>query len=266
MPDRSSRTAGTLESGLDVLERLAMAPRGLALTELAQLIEIDKGNLHRLLKVLIARGFVEQVSDSRRYRATAELIHLAGHLLRGLDLRAAGEDVCDRLLEQVGEAVHLGQRSRDGIVYVLQRRPVARVSVDTELGGRPPMHCTATGKVSLAFASPEDRERWMPEELAEFTYRTHTTFEALEADLKRTRERGYALDDEEHHAGARCVAAPVFDVEGEFIGCVGVSTPAQRVALDDLGDLAVHVTRAASEITHRLGGPAPAPSDPGSTP
>jgi DNA-binding IclR family transcriptional regulator len=256
MPDvPTPARAGTLESGLDVLEHLIADPRGLGVTELAAELNLDKGNLHRLLKVLITRGYVEQDAQSRRYRATAEIIHLAGSLLRQLDLRSAGEEICNDLLVRTGESTHLAQATRDGLVYILQRRPPSRVSVETEVGSRPPMHCTATGKAALAFSTPDELALRLPDSYEVFTYRTHATAEALERDLERTRARGYAIDDEEYNAGARCVAAPVFGMEGQLVGCIGVSTPTQRVALDQLDALATEVVDAARSITRALGGP-----------
>ncbi|MFY0409758.1 IclR family transcriptional regulator [Solicola sp. PLA-1-18] len=253
--DESRTRGGTLESGLDIIECLVERPDGAGVTELAVLLGMDKGNLHRLLKVLIARGYVTQQVDSRRYRATAHVVGLAGSLLRQLDLRSVGEQPCAQLLERTGESVHLSQVTRSGVVYILQRRAPFRVSIATEVGARPPLHATATGKSILAHVDDAMADEWLSEPFESFTYRTHTDRASLDRDLELIRSRGFAVDDEEYNPGARCVAAPIFGLEGTVVGCVGMSTPTQRVSIGDLSKLAGEVLRTARQITANMGGP-----------
>lgn len=244
-----------MESGLDIIEHLVERATPAGVTELAVGLDMDKGNLHRLLKILGERGWVVQDPETKRYKPTAHVIGLAGALLRKLDLRDAAEGVCARLLEETGESIHLSQLTSTGPVYVLQRRPAFRVSVATEVGARPPLHATATGKSVIAFVDEQRRDEWLGEPFESFTFRTHTSRDSLERDLVEVRRRGFAIDDEEFNPGARCVAAPVFGLEGDVIGCVGISTPTQRVSIGDMTKLADVVLEAAREITRNMGGP-----------
>jgi DNA-binding IclR family transcriptional regulator len=247
--------AGTLESGLDVIEYLVERATPAGVTDIATELGMDKGNLHRLLKILTSRGWVVQDPESRRYTPTAHIVGLAGALLRKLDLRSAAEAVCARLLEETNESIHLSTVTSSGPVYILQRRPPFRVSVATEVGARPPLHATATGKAILAFVDDARREEWLTEPFESFTFRTHANRESLERDLDGVRERGFAIDDEEYNPGARCVAAPIFGLDGAVIGCVGISTPTQRVSIGDMTKLADAALAAARQITHNMGGP-----------
>ncbi len=246
---------GTLESGLDIIEHLVEQATPVGVTELSAALDMDKGNLHRLLQILSARGWVVQDPESRRYTATAHVVGLAGALLRKLDLRNAAEDVCARLLEATGESVHLSQLTSSGPVYILQRRPPFRVSVATEVGARPPLHATATGKSIIAFVDDARLAQWVSEPFESFTFRTHSSLDALHRDLDEVRRRGFAIDDEEFTPGARCVAAPIFGIDGDVIGCVGVSTPTMRVSIGDMSTLATTTVAAAREITLNMGGP-----------
>jgi hypothetical protein len=45
-----------------------------------------------------------------------------------------------------------------------------------------------------------------------------------------TRQRGYAIDDEEKTEGMRCIAAPVMDLHGEVVAGISVSGPSSRVS------------------------------------
>lgn len=247
--------AGTLESGLDIIENLVERATPAGVTELAAELGMDKGNLHRLLKILANRGWVVQDPETRRYTPTAHVVSLAGALLRKLDLRDAAAEVCSRLLEQTNESIHLSTVTSTGPVYILRRRPPYRVSVETEVGARPPLHATATGKSILAFVDDAQRAEWLTEPFEQFTFRTHPDIASLERDLAGVRQRGFAIDDEEYNPGARCVAAPIFGLEGDVIGCVGISTPTQRVSIGDMTKLANQVLEAAREITAAMGGP-----------
>ncbi|GAA2642844.1 IclR family transcriptional regulator [Paractinoplanes durhamensis] len=253
--DEARGRGGTLESGLDIIEALVERTTPAGVTELSAALGMDKGNLHRLLKVLEARGWVIQDPETRRYTPTAHIIGLAGALLRKLDLRNAAEGVCARLLERTGESIHLSVVTSTGPVYVLQRRPPFRVSIATEVGARPPLHATATGKSILAYIDDQRRSEWLTAPFEKFTYRTHGDLASLERDLAEIRTRGFAIDDEEFNPGARCVAVPIFGLEGEVIGCVGISTPTQRVSFGDMTKLADACLSAAREITQNMGGP-----------
>jgi len=255
MTNEGPSRAGTLETGLDVIELLASSKTSLGVSDIANQLHLDKGNTHRLLKVLQARGYIQQDPETRRYRPTAHLVGLAGAILRDIDLRSAAEAPCDELLAATGESVHAAQLTSEGIVYVLQRRGLHRVSVNTEVGATAPLHATASGKAVLAFL-PEERLRALVQEpLERFTSRTHGSFEDLVLDLELVRRRGYAVDDEELNHDVRCVAAPVFDINGEVYGSIGVSGPTQRIGVNQVLTMATRVVEAAIQATSTLGGP-----------
>ena len=245
-----------MSTGLDILEVLAAAPKGLGVTELAEQVGSDKGNVHRLLKVLQERGYVEQSEATRRYHASVQLVALAGCLLRGLDLLEVARPVMQQLRQDTDETVHLAKRNSTGGVYIAQERNSARVSVETEVGSQPVLHATATGKALLA-ASRERIEELFSEPLEAHTPRTITDVRRLRWDLDQVVERGYAIDDEELHVGVRCVAAPVFDMYGTTVGCIGLSGPSTRVTMDTLPRFGAAIGEAAWRITEGIGGEPP---------
>ena len=98
------------------------------------------------------------------------------------------------------------------------------------LGRRLPIHASAAGKAILAASSPAlRRERVSSLELERFTPQTRVSRRSLEADLAETERRGFAVDDEEHTIGMRCVAAAISDEWGDPIGAVSVSAPSVRM-------------------------------------
>ncbi|RFU38707.1 IclR family transcriptional regulator, partial [Actinomadura logoneensis] len=253
-----SRGAGALASGLDILETLAGSAEGMGVTALARAVGQDKGNAHRLLRMLEERGYVEQDPKTRAYRASVQLVSLAGQLLRDLDVVVVAQRTMRELSDRTGEAVHLARRTKFGGVYVAQERQGGgRVTVETEIGAQPVIHATATGKALYCLATAEELARVAPPPLRGFTIRTLTSVPALMADLERVRERGYAVDDEELNLDVRCVAAPIFDLYGAPVASIGVSGPAARVGLSQVGELGEQVRAAAVRITEEMGGHVP---------
>jgi IclR family acetate operon transcriptional repressor len=117
------------------------------------------------------------------------------------------------------------------------------------------MHSSGIGKALLAWY-PEDRVRQIiaRQGLEKFTTLTITSETALMRDLARTRERGFAIDDQERAEGMRCIAAPIFNAHGEPVAGLSVSGPAFRVGLSDAGRLGALVRAAADRVTEATGG------------
>ena len=247
---------GVLLSGLSLLESLGtQGPQGV--TQLATSIGIDKGNAHRIAKLLISHGFVEQDAATKHYKLAARTIQLSGHAMRQLDVREAAEDVLTRLSAETAESAHLAVRTPIGGVYVAQVKAPNRLSVETDIGSSPTLHATATGKALYAYADPVELDKLIVEPLERFTKHTRTTRAEFDSELNVTRSRGYATDDEELNLDIRCAAAPIFDEGGKTIAVIGISGPVNRVSQDRLQQIGQRLTIAAAEITARLSGRQP---------
>lgn len=257
-----SRAAGALLTGLDVLEALARRPEGLGVTAVAREVNADKGNVHRLLRVLEERGYVEQDPATKLFRVSTRIISLAGQVLRGVDLVGTAGPIMRELSAATGEAVHLARRTRGGGVYVAQERQAGgRITVETEIGAQPVIYASSTGKALYCTATEEELSALLPEPFTAYTMRTHTGIAGLMADLDQVCRRGYAIDDEELNLDVRCVAAPIFNLHGVPLASIGISGPASRVTLARIGELGHLVSAAAYRITQQMGGRVPAKFD-----
>jgi len=256
-----SRGSGALHSGLDILEVLAAESHGLGVSEIARRSGVDKGNAHRILRSLETRGYVEQDPNSKRYTASAFVLTLARTVLHGIDLVTAAQAEMHALSDRSGESVHMAKRTRSGGVYVAQVRQPGRISVETEIGAQPIVHATATGKALFCQESGSALEQVLNLPLIQFTHNTVGSIAALQQELERTRERGFAIDDEELTLDVRCVAAPIYDTYGSVTACVGISGPTTRVTPERLGELGKEVRLAAITITKNVGGRLPTETD-----
>jgi DNA-binding IclR family transcriptional regulator len=222
-----------LQRGLTILEILASGPR--PASALARELDVHRSTALRLLRELEVAGYVRRVAD-KEYAA------VAGRLLTLVPERRADSDdwtqIADGVLAKVGgkygEAVNLSVPAEGSMVYLQYRPSVHVVAVREGPGAVRPMHCSAIGKAYLAALDEEALDKHLRRVSFEGgTTRAVRSARALRGELKRTHERGYALDDEETFEGVRCVAIPV-RVGGDLVGAAGLSAPVDRLP-DALG-------------------------------
>ncbi|NLE45104.1 MAG: IclR family transcriptional regulator [Chloroflexi bacterium] len=249
-----SREVQSLARGLDILLILSENGDAMGVTQIAQALDIDKSSAFRLLSTLAGRGFVEQVEETRRYQVGLRIVELSRRALDRIELRSVAKPSLGRLKESVGESAHLAVLVDGQVMYVETVESGANLNVNTEIGRRGPLHCTATGKALVAHLPLEELERLFEGVgLKRYTPRTLLTLRELAPHLEVVRERGYAVDDEEFDPGVRCVAAPLRDYRGKVVASVGVSGPTVRVSLDQIPEIARFVVDTASEISRLLG-------------
>ena len=168
-----------------------------------------------------------------------------GAAVRGDDLLAAAELSLQRLAEESGETANLIVPRRGATEALAQADGRHMLGATNWIGRELGLHCTAAGKVFLAFGAAS-----LPAgELAQLTPATITDRAALDAELAAVRGRGYATLVDELEVGLSAVGAPVRDGGGTVVAALTLAgatlrLPAQRLAL--LGRLAVEQANALS--------------------
>jgi IclR family acetate operon transcriptional repressor len=229
---------------LDILEALA-ASKDLGVVELAKLVDLQPGTVHRFLATLVHRDYVAQDKSTGRYYLRYKLLELADTLRQHV---AHFESLAAEPLKEVrdvsGETATLAVLSDDAAVYIAQEESSKSVRLLTPLGRPVPLHSTAVGKAMLAFQPAQAIERQMAREPFErFTPSTIVDSRALSNDLERVRRNGFAVDNGENEDGVVAVAAPIFDHRGLAVAALNVSGPASRMMAVwswDVPDLLVH--------------------------
>jgi IclR family acetate operon transcriptional repressor len=202
----------------------------LPLTRIASHAGLSKSSTHRQLQTLIDEGYVVQDGDSR-YRLGLKMLWLASDLVDGLGLERIVRPVLDEMARATYETVHMALLDGKVAVYVEKvdaSNPIRRMY--SRVGKRVPFHCTGLGKAILAYLPTECvREIIAAEGLPRYTANTITDQDGLLAHLALIRTQGYALDDEEHEEGVRCIAAPLFDRQQHVLGAVSIAALSHRV-------------------------------------
>jgi len=241
MTDLSERLVGA-DRVLAVLAELARHPDGIGLEDMARAMASPKPTVHRALAALRRAGFAAQDGHGR-YVLGDEFLRLAfaHHEARPDHLRVL--PVLRRLCDRYGETVHYATLDGRWVVYRSKLDPPSgAVKLTSVVGGRNPAHTTAVGKLLLSFdlKTPQQVRDWIGnDQLSTPTERSIGTAEELSAELERTRERGYGVDDQENEPGVSCLAIPAYltspSVPSGAISISGLSyrTPIQRL-VDDL--------------------------------
>ncbi len=230
------------------MEKLANAPDGLAITDLAKEFEVDKGSMSRLLQTLANYGFAEKDGVTRRYVLGPQIVRLSRALLTRMPLRETAKPFLNQLVELTGECTHLAILAQGQALYIDQVESPSALRVMTGVGTLAPLHCTALGKALLAFG---DGTPW-PENLASFTARTIVDPSMLKHHIEQVRSLGYAVDDEEYMYGVRCIAVPVSDFREKCVAAIGISGPSNRISLENVPQVAKTVMEVGAALSARL--------------
>ncbi|MEE4025570.1 IclR family transcriptional regulator [Gordonia sp. PKS22-38] len=252
-PDKAAGGAvQSVDRALHVLEMIGRAGTA-GVTELAVELGVHKSTVSRIIGSLEARGFVEQVPDSRKYRIGFTVVRLAGSTTATLDLAKQGQDICNALAADTGETTNLAVLGGADAINVVEAQGSSSVALQTWVGQSTPAHATSSGKALLSGLTADELRATMPARLRAFTENTITSLSALTANLDIVRERGWAMAEEELEVGLIAVAAPIRDHTGRVVSSLSISGPRYRFAPEDAPQVAAKVMRAATELNERFG-------------
>lgn len=237
-----------------MLEVLADTGRAIGVSELSRALGLDKSTVYRLLTTLKSREYGEQDPETRKYVVGPRMIAVSSRILDNNDVYLQARLVMKKLLQETRETVHLAMRMENQVVYIAQEISPEVVSVNTEIGQREPIHCTAVGKALVAFLPEEELEAIIRHlDFRPYTSRTITDPDQFRAHCRQIRAQGYAVDDEELYPGVRCIAAPIRGYDGSVLTSLGVSGPATRLQSGIIPRLGRIVMKSAQEVSGRLG-------------
>jgi len=226
------------------------------LTDISQEMDINTSTTFRLLATLVNHNFLEVDDLTGEYQLGFACLELARSYQAGSELLRVALPQLRRLRDFTKETVHLAALDGMEVVYLEKLEGLHAIGLmSSRVGRRAPAYCTGLGKALLSHKDPEailENMEW--ENLIRFNERTIIEPDALLKHFEETRRRGYALDEGEHESEVRCVAAPIFDQNGETIAALSVSGPKSRMDPIDQNEELIRLTlNTAQEISEKLG-------------
>lgn len=240
---------GALEKALDVLDAIGAAPAGLGQSELAEQLALPRTTVYRLLATLVARGLVRRDPLRKVYCLGFRCFEMARQAHAMPDLVAAAAMELRALRDLTGETTYLATLDGHEMLSLERCDGAHSQRSAAVLGQRKPVYCTSQGKATLAAMPDAARDAIVRDvALKALTPHTLTDRRRLQAELRITKVRGYAIDDEEIVLGVRCVGAAIVDADGAVRGALSVAGPAWRLTRARLELLGPEVAEAARRV------------------
>lgn len=243
----------TVVKAFILLETLAVSDRPLGVTELAEKLELGKSNVHRLLQTLIALKYATKADDGG-YMASLRLWEFGSRVTSNIVMRDVARPYMRILSDLTNETVHLSQYQDGEVIYLDKIESKEPVRAYTELGGRSPAYCTATGKVIMAHL-PDEAVSEVFDGASKMTRNTITDVKKFLKQSAESRQRRYAMNNGEWRIDVVGLASPIANSRGEVYAAIGISAPASRMSLVKLQKFAPELVRAGQEISMKLGCP-----------
>jgi len=239
-----------LTNGFRILREITAARAGLAFSEIVDATGIPKATVHRLLRELVGLSALVYDDATRRYQGGLLLAGLGASVTANYDVRRIARPHLEALHETTGRVATLGIRDGEKGIYIDKIEPADFViRLHSEIGKSFPLHCTAMGKVLLAYSDPATISRVTRRKLRRYTANTITDGKALRDELEKVGRDGVAVDREEITRGLVCIAAPVYGINGQVaaaISCTTSSFDVPESALDEIRASVVQCAHAAS--------------------
>ncbi|MES1247132.1 MAG: IclR family transcriptional regulator [Actinomycetota bacterium] len=257
--DPAPNHSQSLERGLAILSSFRSGRALIGISDLGRDLGLSRSTTHRYVATLASLGYLQQDAPTKKYRLGPRVLDLGFSAINSMELREVAAPHLRDLSDGTGFTVNMAILDDLDIVYVERcRSSQARqreIDLNLHVGARLPAYCTSLGKVLLAYLPPdEQRDRLARTELVRRGPNTLTTRTALLAELKRIREQGYSLNNEELAYGLRSLAAPVLAHDGHAAAAINLAVHSAMLGVDELVTRWSRRLRAtASEISSRLG-------------
>ncbi len=253
--EKSNYIIQAVAHALDVLEQFH-ADAELGVTELSKRLTLHKNNVFRILATLESRGYIEQNRSTENYRLGTQCLQLGQTYIQHMGLLQQAKPVMLNVVQACRETAYVTVMRQGKVVPIDMVEPDQAVRIVSHIGESLPLHCTAVGKVHLAFETGEEAQRSLPDSLDVHTEQTITDHRTLQSQLSEVLQKGYAIENGEHLADVRTVAVPIRDYTRSVVGSLAVSGPAYRIGTERLQqELVPLVVQAGKDLSSRLGHP-----------
>lgn len=250
---KETKTIASVIKAIEVIEYIAYSEKEVGVTEISNGLNYGVSATYHLLNTLKECNIIVQNDRTKKYSLGLKLWQI-GMLAYGQNhISVTLKPYLKKLKDLTGETANLTIMDNNQIVYIAQEESSKLVKMFTTTGATAPLHCTAGGKVLLAY-KPEDIRNSILDKikLTRYTENTIVSKEDLIKEMEEIRKRGYGFDNEERELGVSCIGAPVFDLNDEVIACITISGPTSRFTEENKKEWINIVLKVVEEATNYL--------------
>jgi DNA-binding IclR family transcriptional regulator len=239
--------ATSVERALMILEALDSSRRGLNISELSRRLRLPKSSTHVIVLTLERLGYVQKRAGSLHYSLGLKAYALGHSMTKNVSVSELALPHMRALADQLHLSAQMAVLDGEQCVCIQKVEAPGLIKIDTYIGRRMDLHCTAVGKVILAFGPEDVLERMLAKQVyIRHTRNTITLPKLMQREVVRVRKSGYAVDDEEEEPGVRCIAVPVYHANGTFAAGLSITGTITQLPLAEIESMAAHVRRTAS--------------------
>lgn len=231
---KSKKTIGSVKKAFDIINYIAEQKQEQGATEISEALGYGVSATYHVLNTLKESNIITQNGKTKKYKLSLKLWQLGMTAYDQNNISLELKPYLSKLRDYTGETANLTILEGEEIVYVAQEESDKLIKMFTKTGATAPLHCTASGKIFLAYKDQNEREQIIDGlKLEKFTENTITDREELEKELLRIKTRGYGFDVEERDEDVSCIAAPVFGPNDDVMACLSISGPNNRFSDDN---------------------------------
>lgn len=252
--DKSDYLIQSVTHALSVIEQFRGDVEELGVTELSKRLKLHKNNVFRILATLESCGYIEQNKATENYRLGLKCLQLGQTYVHQMGFLTQAKPILQQLARECQESAYVAVQRNNGIVPIEFVESEQPVRITPLVGQHLPLHCTAAGKVHLAFAQEEQLKQFLPNGLKKYTPKTISEPGQLVLHLKEILSRGYAVEEGEYVEDMKSVSVPIRDYTRTVIGSVTVAGPAYRLTSERIEkEIIPRVVQRGKELSSRLG-------------
>jgi DNA-binding IclR family transcriptional regulator len=260
MPSKGKKYyyVASLAKGIRILELLAIEG-DMSASRMAVHLNTSRAASHRFLTTLRDLGYVEKTQEGR-FRLTFKILELGERKLDTFEIRHTAHPYMQEMALTFGETVNLGHWDGMSIVHLNKINSKEILRLDVGLGAVTPAYCTGLGKAVLAFLPDSEFDEYLRTvDLIAMSPKTIVDPDELKNEIGQTRQRGYAVDNEELSLGLRCVAVPIFDYTGRPAYAMSLSGPKERMSDEKVDAIRSKLIPICRQLSRQIGAPVKQP-------
>lgn len=240
----------SLEKALKILECFSVDQPELGIAQIAESLDLYKGNVHNIVSTFEKMGYLEQNPVNKKYRLGIKLLEFTYIINSNIGYQNFVYDIICEIAAELSCRVYFAIPKNNKVFYLNNAHYPTKYHVTPYriiIGETAPMYCTSLGKAMLAFMPEDRREEILRLPRKKYTRNTILDTSDLREELNKIRNLGYAIDDSEHEIGIKCLGVPIIS-RGEVVGALSVSMSTPEFDDAMINKYYSYLVRAANEI------------------
>lgn len=220
----------TVKYAFSLIEILTSGKTEYSLSELMKQSSLSKGIVYRLLGTLKSLGYVGHNTEAKKYYLTYQFARIGFCLNERMQISKI-IPYMEKLAQEFKEMVNLAVLEQGKVLYLHSIDCPHALKLDLKVGSYQPVHCTALGRVLLAYQDEDTIAGSLKKnKLTAYTTKTITNPAQLRNILEQIREEGYSFVSEEYRPGVCCIAVPIFNDLDMVVASLSFSLPTARMS------------------------------------